>query len=117
MTNSNNYLAHYGVIGMKWGVRKKKIASPRQQRRIQQKQNYKLVKSRLKKAGVNSSKLQNYERGGVSQRKVKKILGSDIKISQVNDYIKHKNKRANQALIASAAIGMGAVLAWNKLHS
>lgn len=98
--NDPDYLYHHGVKGMKWGVKRR-----------QQKANYKLVKKRLKETNTNSMKLQNYERGGVSRKKVKKYLGKDITVSQVNDYIKHKNRMGNIGAILTPVLGMSLAVA------
>lgn len=117
-TYQEEFLCHYGVPGMRWGHRKSivsrqprkrmpigaktdgfqarkrnmpigtKIENPKKSQRMQQKSDYKLIKNRLKETGTKSMKLQNQERGGISQKKVKKYLGNDIKVSQVSNYIK-----------------------------
>lgn len=97
MSNSL-YLKHYGIKGMKWGIRKQRLK--------EQKSNYKRVKSRLKKANIDSVKLQNYERGGVSERKVKKYLGSNYTVNQVNDYLKYRNRKAAIATVIAASSGL-----------
>lgn len=123
------FLCHYGVPGMKWGHRKQRVlkgriggskkSSAKQQRKnlrkqrlATEKQNYNIVKNRLKEKGIDSMKLQNQERGGISRKKVKKYLGKDITVSQVSDYVKRQNKKANRAAIGAAAGGTAAAMAY-----
>lgn len=115
----DNYLIHYGIPGMKWGHRKQRISNPRaisakKAQRMKQKQNYKLIKQRAKQTGTNINKLQNYEKGGLSSKKVKKALGSDIKVSQVSDYLKENNRRATIGTIIGGVIGTSLAVALNR---
>lgn len=118
----DNELKHFGVPGMKWGQRKQpervggigRSGSKKTSLRKQRVANYKLVKSRLKKAGIDSMKLQNYERGGISDKKVKKYLGKDVKVSQVSDYIKTRNKRANVGMIIGGIAGTSLAVLLNR---
>lgn len=114
-TYKDEILIHYGVPGMKWGHRKQRVSKPMSKRR-QRKANYKLVSRRLKEKGINSMQLQDYERGGVSAKNVRKYLGNDISTSQVSDYVKQKQKNGRKAVyaylggLAAATLTYGAIV-------
>lgn len=107
-----NWKDSLSVAGNKYEETLSKIPKKKQQK-IKQKENYKLVKDRLKQSGKRSMDLQKYETGGVSKKKVKKYLGQDISISQVNDYLKHRNKKATAMMTTFAGVSLAAVAAYS----
>lgn len=82
-------------------------------KRQQDNENYKMIKNRLKEAGISTIKLQNKERSGLSNKKVKKYLGKDVKVSQVSSYLKTRQKKANIGTAIGAIGGISLAVLLN----
>lgn len=105
---TENELIHFGIPGMKWGRRKQPERSGNNRKtnvRAIEKKNYNIVKNRLKQTGVKTTQLRSYETGRLNNKKIKKYLGQDISMNQVDDYLKRRNIRANVATILGGVAG------------
>lgn len=102
--NDSDYLCHYGVPGMKWGVKKSTLRQMSKSDRYLQKQKY---KTNLKK---NREQYRTARRKANKQfdRDTKEYSNAQSKLNRKFDKDQHKaDKKYNQIDDFTSAIGLG----------
>ena len=102
---NENYLAHYGVKGMKWGVRKEVYnSSSRSRKKEIRKEYYKTPEGRIKKATtmgtILAGPLGAIIAGSITKRKIEKAVGAikNNKLSSIDKNTKEKGKKKVETL-------------------
>ena len=100
-----NELYHYGVKGMKWGVRKEVYnSSSRSRKKEIRKEYYKTPEGRIKKATtigtILGGPLAGIIAGSITARKIEKEVGAikNIKLSSVDNKVIEKGRKKVEAL-------------------
>ena len=100
-----NELYHYGVKGMKWGVRKEVYnSSSRSRKKEIRKEYYKTPEGRIKKATtigrILGGPLVGIVAGSITARKIEKEVGAikNNKLSSVNNKVIEKGRKKVEAL-------------------
>lgn len=103
---ANDELYHYGVKGMKWGVRKDVYkSSSRSRKREIRKEYYKTPEGRIRKASTIGTMLGGplvgVIAGSITARKVRKKMGTmkNNKLSSVDKSTIEKGKKKTEALL------------------
>ena len=95
-SNSNDYLYHYGVKGMRWGVRRAR------------RQNAKVDKS-FKKWNENAQKRENATNLGKQANLARMDYERDTKNKQLKKSYKEANRQYKKALNANTTYRKGAI--------
>lgn len=95
----NNYLAHYGVLGMKWGVRKSRGASSKTPRRQRTWSDDAREASTIKKKKVNQ--MSNAELRKVNER---------VRLEQEYSRLNPNAVKKGIKIVAATAGAMGTVM-------
>ena len=105
MVTENDELKHYGVPGMKWGVRKEVYnSSSRSRKKEIRKEYYKTPEGRIKKATtigtILGGPLVGIVSGSITARKIEKEVGAikNNKLSSVNNKVIEKGRKKVEAL-------------------
>ena len=100
-----NELYHYGILGMKWGVRKEVYnSSSRSRKKEIRKEYYKTPEGRTKKATtigtIGGGPLGGIVAGSITARKIEKEVGAikNNKLSSVNNKVIEKGRKKVEAL-------------------
>ena len=100
-----NELYHYGVKGMKWGVRKEVYnSSSRSRKKEIRKEYYKTPEGRIKKAAtigtILGGPLVGIVAGSITARKIEKEVGAikNNKLSSVDNKVIEKGRKKVEAL-------------------
>ena len=100
-----NELYHYGVLGMKWGVRKEVYnSSSRSRKKEIRKKYYKTPEGRIKKATtigtILGGPLAGIIAGSITARKIEKEVGAikNNKLSSVDNKVIEKGRKKVEAL-------------------
>ena len=108
---SDNYLAHYGVKGMKWGVRKEVYnSSSRSRKKEIRKEYYRTPEGRVKKATtigtVLGGPLAGIVAGSITARKIEKEVDAtkNNKLSSVDNKVIEKGRKEAEALLNNGKI-------------
>ena len=108
---SDNYLAHYGVKGMKWGVRKEVYnSSSRSRKKEIRKEYYRTPEGRVKKATtigtVLGGPLVGIVAGSITARKIEKEVDAtkNNKLSSVDNKVIEKGRKEAEALLNNGKI-------------
>lgn len=129
MNQESDYLIHYGVKGMKWGVRRHKdktTNNKRSSRKAKREENRK-VRTDRKKASRNRRKLSDKELNDrikrlENEKKLKKLTEEDLNPGRtaVKNFMKTNGKQLASGLArvgVSAATGFAAFYLKNKISS
>lgn len=121
-----HYLAHHGVPGMKWGVRKDRVKSSGSSRKSARAEN-KAIKKDRKQASKNRKKLSDAELKQritrlENERKLKTLTDQDLKPGRTatKKFLSEQGGRLAKGLAGvavSAATGAAAYYVKNKLSS
>lgn len=129
----HDVLIHYGVLGMKWGMRRAKSSSglsrkerkeQRQERKEQRKERRKERKEILNEYSLNqklkSAQLQkDYARGkNTDKNYLDEAYKTTVKKygkKKVDDAVKYNQRVGNIAQVAGAGVGIAAVIAYNQM--
>lgn len=105
MVTENDELKHYGVPGMKWGVRKEVYnSSSRSRKKEIRKEYYKTPEGRIKKATtmgtILGGPLGGVVAGSITARKIEKEVGAikNSKLSSVDKKVVEKGKKKVESL-------------------
>ena len=108
---SDNYLAHYGVKGMKWGVRKEVYnSSSRSRKKEIRKEYYRTPEGRVKKATtigtILGGPLAGIVAGSITARKIEKEVDAtkNNKLSSVDNKVIEKGRKEAEALLNNGKI-------------
>ena len=108
---NENYLAHYGVKGMKWGVRKEVYnSSSRSRKKEIRKEYYKTPEGRIKRATTIGTILAGpfgaVIAGSIAAKKTDKAVGAikNNKLSSIDKKTKEKGKKKVETLSNSGKI-------------
>ena len=104
-------LMHYGVKGMKWGVRKEVYnSSSRSRKKEIRKEYYRTPEGRIKKATTIGTALGGplvgVVAGSITARKIEKELGAikNNKLSSVNNKVIENGRKKTEALLNNGKI-------------
>lgn len=101
-----NFLAHYGVRGMKWGV-KKGVVSPRMQRTNKENKIRSERKDvRRKRQTLSDKDLENYVKRLEAEKKLKTLLDDDLTPGKSAVQMVMRNSGTKVAGAVAAGAGM-----------
>ena len=108
---NENYLAHYGIKGMKWGVRKSVYnSSSRSRKKEIRKEYYKTPEGQIKKAAtigtIFGGPIGSIIAGSITAKKIEKKVGAikNNKLSSIDKNTKEKGKKKVETLSNSGKI-------------
>ena len=111
MVTENDELKHYGVPGMKWGVRKEVYnSSSRSRKKEIRKEYYRTPEGRVKKATtigtVLGGPLAGIVAGSITARKIEKEVDAikNNKLSSVDNKVTEKGRKEAEALLNNGKI-------------
>lgn len=106
--NRDQYLAHFGVKGMRWGVRKKKpvllnTKADERDIKLYGRRGAKRIKNRIVNKGMSRSKAQNREIGrSIALAPIKGLAAATAGLGVL--YVTNPNFRATVNVVATSAI-------------